>query len=428
MLFKKLVRHELLRGSAIYLVASVINAIIPFLLLPILTRYLSPAEYGEVAMFLVWISLIGALCGLSVHGAANRKYFDINENFEELAKYIFMCFVILFVSSLIILALVFSFAPYLSEILGISAFWLIVGVPVAALGFVNNLRLGQWQVSKQAFRYGVYQVSQSLLNVTLTLFLVVLLYLGASGRILGISITLLIFALIAIGLLFKDRLIKIAWRPDMAKDALRFGVPLIPHIIGMFLLNTVDRAVISAKLGIDQAGIYMVAIQLSMAASIVLDAVNKTFVPWLYERLKRNKYSENLMIVKVTYAYYLLLGFGVLLGFAIAGDILLLIVGSDYADAAALIGWIILAKAFHGGYLMVTNYLFYSKNTGILSIITIFCGLLNVALLFVLISYAGLIGAAWAYCISKFVQWVLTWLVANQKVSMPWFKVFVMYK
>ncbi|RUO30002.1 polysaccharide biosynthesis protein [Aliidiomarina sedimenti] len=428
MLLKKIANHELFRGSAIYLLASAMNAAIPLLLLPVLTRYLSPAEYGEVAMFLVWVSLIGALCGLSVHGAANRKYFDIDENADELAKYIFMCFSILMVSSLIMLGIVVILGPYLSKMLNISYVWLIIGVPVAALGFINKLRLGQWQVSKQAARYGVHQVSQSLANVSLTLFFVVVLYLGASGRILAISSTFFVFAIISILTLFKDRLIKFAWRPDMAKEALNFGVPLIPHIVGMFLLNTVDRVVITSELGLDQAGIYMVAIQLSMAAGIILDAVNKSFVPWLYERLKRNEINEKLMIVKATYAYYCLLGFGAFLGFIVAGDVLLLIVGRDYSDAANLIGWVILAKAFHGGYLMVTNYLFYSKNTGVLSTITIFCGLLNVALLFVLIGYAGLIGAAWAYCISKFVQWIVTWLVASRMVSMPWFKIFAIQK
>ncbi|MCC5879117.1 MAG: oligosaccharide flippase family protein [Idiomarina sp.] len=403
-----------------YLVASIINSSIPFLLLPILTRYLTPTEYGEVAMFLVWTSLIAALCGLSVHGAANRKYFDYKDEPKKLAEYIFMCFVILVVSSSLMLLVVLLLAPYLSLTLGISTYWLILGVPVAALGFIKTLRLGQWQVTKQPGKYGIFQISQSLVNLGLSLLFVVTLYMGATGRILGLVISAILFAIIALILLVRDGLIKVTWQPSMARDALHFGVPLIPHIIGIFLLNTVDRAVITATLGLDQAGIYMVAIQLSLAAAIILDAVNKTFVPWLFERLKRDSHQEKIVIVKVTYAYYGLLAVGVLFGFLWADNVLLLIVGPDYAPAAALIGWVILAKGFHGGYLMVTNYLFYAKRTGVLSTVTIVSGLLNVCLLFVFINYAGLIGVAWAYCISKFIQWILTWVVANRVVRMPW--------
>ena len=38
-------------GTLIYLVSNVLNAAIPFALLPVLTRVLDPSEYGQVAMF-----------------------------------------------------------------------------------------------------------------------------------------------------------------------------------------------------------------------------------------------------------------------------------------------------------------------------------------------------------------------------------------
>ncbi len=38
---------------------------------------------------------MGAFCGLSVQGAASRKYFDFKDDREELARFIFMCLVIL---------------------------------------------------------------------------------------------------------------------------------------------------------------------------------------------------------------------------------------------------------------------------------------------------------------------------------------------
>ena len=41
----------LLRNSTIYLTSNILNALVPFLLLPVLTRYLTPDEYGQIAMF-----------------------------------------------------------------------------------------------------------------------------------------------------------------------------------------------------------------------------------------------------------------------------------------------------------------------------------------------------------------------------------------
>ena len=63
-------------NTVIYLFSNVLNASIPLLLLPILTRYLSPSDYGVVAMFQMVLAVFGALAGLSVFGAANRQYYE----------------------------------------------------------------------------------------------------------------------------------------------------------------------------------------------------------------------------------------------------------------------------------------------------------------------------------------------------------------
>ncbi len=183
--------------------------------------------------------------------------------------------------------------PLLSDVLAISSEWLVIGVVCAGFGFLVQLRLGQCQVRKKTKPHRIFQISQALTDMLLSLLLVTVLYLGATGRILWVVLATIAFAIFALLLLFKGHLVKVCWQPSKAKEALRFGVPLIPHIVGIFLLNTVDRAVITYELGVDKAGIYMAAIQISMAVSIILGAVNKTFVPWLFERLKRGNDAES---------------------------------------------------------------------------------------------------------------------------------------
>jgi O-antigen/teichoic acid export membrane protein len=48
-------------GSAVYLRSNILAAAIPFILLPVLTHYLSPAEYGKVGMFLMLVVLLVVL-------------------------------------------------------------------------------------------------------------------------------------------------------------------------------------------------------------------------------------------------------------------------------------------------------------------------------------------------------------------------------
>ncbi|MCK7459124.1 lipopolysaccharide biosynthesis protein [Idiomarina aminovorans] len=411
---------SLIRGAGVYLFASVLNASIPFLLLPVLTRYLEPVEYGEIAVFQVWISLIGALCGLSVHGAANRKYFDYENPDREMGEFIGACVLLLIVSTIALAIIVYPFRSIIIETLGIKETWLWLAIPVAFSNFLIQLRLGQWQVRKKAAFYGTFQISRSLLDMLLSLVLVVVFTLGVTGRLSGTISAACIFGVIALLSLRSSDILKLSWRPDLMREALKFGVPLIPHILGAFLLLTADRAIISSKLGLSEAGVYMVAAQLAMAMSIMLEAVNKAFSPWLFERLKRDKESEKRQVVKFSYGYSAFLLFIAFVALIVGDDVLRLIAGDKYSAAGKVVGWLFLAQAFRGIYFLFTNYIFFAKRTGAIARITIFFGVLHIGFLYSFIDYFGVVGAAYALCISMFLQMLGTWYTANKLVTMPW--------
>ena len=72
-------KSTILRAGAIYAAANVISAGVPFFLLPVLTRALSPADYGRVINFFLLVTLSTSLAGLSVHGAVAVNWFQRNE-------------------------------------------------------------------------------------------------------------------------------------------------------------------------------------------------------------------------------------------------------------------------------------------------------------------------------------------------------------
>ncbi|WP_367987887.1 lipopolysaccharide biosynthesis protein [Vibrio sp. NTOU-M3] len=413
---------SLTRNSTIYLLSNIINAAIPFLLLPILTRTLSPEEYGQVAMFQTFIVGLTAFVGVNSIGAANRKFYDEGNSKKELSKFNGACIQILLGSSLILLILAYIFIDSLKLFLSIPASWIYSALLVSILIFILNFRLGQWQVRGEAIKYGALQICNSILNMGLSLLLVVVLHHGSQGRVDGQIIAAVLVSVIALFLLKKDKLVKLyAWRPDLIKQILSFGIPLIPHIFGVFLLSAVDRFVINQKLGLSQAGIYMVAVQLSMALSVIFDAINKAYVPWLYDILKHNRANEKRMVVKYTYYYFFLLMLLVPVILFISPWILTFVSGEKYSSASQIIGLLCFGQILNGMYLMVTNYVFYAKKTGKLAIVTISSGLINIFLLFILIEKLGVLGAALAFLISKCIQFLFTWILASRVVQMPWF-------
>jgi len=74
---KKMLSNGLVSGSAVYLTSNVLAAALPLPLLRVLTRYLTPSEYGQVVMFQTLLVSLSALVGFRVQGVTGRKYFSI---------------------------------------------------------------------------------------------------------------------------------------------------------------------------------------------------------------------------------------------------------------------------------------------------------------------------------------------------------------
>jgi O-antigen/teichoic acid export membrane protein len=418
---KNLFAGGLLTGSATYLVSNLLSAAIPFLLLPVLTRYLAPVQYGQVAIYQTLLAAVVAFIGLTANGAAAVKYYENDVTAIELKYFVGSCFLVLAGTTAMALLIAAIFLGPLSTWLGLEAHWIFLSVVVACATFTVSMRMTQWQIRKQAARYGGFQVANSLTNMLLSLILVVGLQQGAQGRILGLSIAPLCFAALALFLLYREGLLGFTWRPVHLREIATYGIPLIPHSVGYFLLASFDRLVINAQLGEAKVGAYMAAAQLASGLGLVFDAINNAYVPWLFERLKRNQTEEKRQIVRGTYFYFLLLAVVVALGFTIAPAAVLLVAGERYADGAQVISWLVLGWVFHGMYLMVTNYVFFSKRTLLLSMSTVTAGLVNIGLLLILVPHYGLQGAALAFAISSALKMLLTWCAAQFSHPMPWF-------
>ena len=412
-------KNPLYLGSMIYFLSNLGASIVPFLLLPILTRYLSIAEYGQVAMFQTFLIAVGSFIGISAQGAASVRYYDSDER-HDYASYVGSCFLILLITIVATLVLAFIFIEPLTRWLGILPQWIFVGILTSGFSFIVLMRMTQWQIRNKAKKYGLFQVSQAGINGFLTLIFVVIWLKAGDGRVLAISLTAMIYAAISFYLLYVDNLIRFSWNKKYLLEICYFGIPLIPHSIGYALLSAADRFYINNKFGLMDVGIYMVAVQLASVLGLLFDGINNAFVPWLFERLKKNIPSEKKEVVRWTYFYFLILLCVVLLAFSIGPFFLKIIAGTQYEAAGEFLGWLVLGQVFQGMYLMVTNYIFFSKRTGLLSLSTIGSGLINIGMLLLLTACIGLKGAAISYALAMGMKFIFTWYIASRQYPMPW--------
>ncbi len=409
----------LLGASFVYTFSSLITSAIPFLLLPILTRLLTPTDYGIVAMFGIWLSILGVLVGLSVQGAIGVKYFD--KETINIKIYVSSCMFILLTSVFFVLFCVAIFSQSIERYLSIPSDWIFIAILISGMQFVFSIRLSIWQVSNQPIKYGALQITQSAINAALSILLVALVGLAWEGRLIAIGVATLTAMLISLHSLWREGYLIFRVNFNYVRDALKFGVPLIPHVIGGMLLVTVDRIMLTNMLGVDSAGIYTVAFQIAMILNLLTVAINQAYAPWLYEQLKKAESQLNRKIIRYTYYYFIaVLVLASLLGLA-APLILSVMAGDQFRNSGEIVFYIAMGFAFCGMYFMVTNYVFYAGATGKLSLNTIAVGVINIMLTFLLIEQNGVIGAGQSFMISNFLLFLGTWRLAARLHPMPWF-------
>ncbi|ANV86370.1 lipopolysaccharide biosynthesis protein [Picosynechococcus sp. PCC 7117] len=418
MLFRKSLYYPLIQSAGIYTITNILNSAIPFLVLPIMTRFLSPEDYGIVSMFSVLVSMMATFIGLNVHGAIARQFYE--KESIDFPKFITNCFYILIASSVLTGLVTLFLSGWISQITQFPRKWLSAVFLVCIGQFIITILLTLWQVQKKPIQYGTYQIIQTLINVSFSILFVVFWGMNWQGRIYAQVIAVGIFASLALLILFRENCFKPRFSFFYIKNALDFGIPLIPHTLGGLAIATTDRILITNLVGIQDTGIYVVGSQIGMIISILATSFNRAYSPWLFSQLKKEDVLLNLKIVKLTYVYdFCILMLSITLA-TTAPFFLKFLVGEKFVSSSQFIIWIALGGAFQGMYYMVTNYIFYAQKTHLLAWVTFLTAVVNLISSYFLIIWNGAIGAAQGTMIAFFLSFLMTWLLSARVYKMPW--------
>ncbi|MGP1991706.1 lipopolysaccharide biosynthesis protein [Zobellia laminariae] len=411
---------KLFKNISFFTLFNVVNSAIPFLLLPILTTYLSPDDYAIIDIFFN-ISLIATpIVGLSVVQSISRYYFED----VDLPKFVTTVFLVLFGSGMIFI-LISIFITYIAQDFiksySFPPFIIIVSICYVLFSQVSEILLILWRVSYKTVQFGVFRVSKTLLDLGLSVLLIVSFKMGWEGRLIPQFLVALLFGAVACFLLYRNGFLNIL-RIDKVyrKEALSFSLPLVFHTLGGNLIGFSDRFFILFMLGLSEVGIYSVGYQIGMVIALLQNSFNQAWVPFFFGKLKENNHAEKVRIVKISYAYFLLILFLVLVFYLLTPFIYKYFIGSAFTTGSAVVLWILLGYAFNGMYKMVANYLFYLKKTKLIAYMTLGSAILNLILNYLLIQKNGILGAAQATTITFFVLFLGVFILSYKNYKMPW--------
>lgn len=414
----KIFENTLLKNTGIYTITNILNTAIPFLMLPILTRYLTPENYGTLSMFSLLVAFTSPFVGVNVNGAIARQYYNQEE--VDIWEFVGNCVFILIASVCAVSVVFFVSASFIANYFAIPSQMLCIVLIFTMGQFINNILLNLFQVQKMALYYSLFNIFLTLLNMGLSILFVVILKFSWQGRVLGQVSAVILFSLITITFLIRNRWVKFSINKDYLRIALLFGLPLIPHAMSGSIISMTDRLFITNMVGLDSTGVYTVGDQIGSLINILASSFNIAYVPWLYERLKKNEFNTKVKIVQFTYLYFILIMVASVFLGIIAPYILNTYLGKEFNDSSVYVLWIAIGYAFNGMYLMVVNYIFYAEKTKLLAMVTFITALLNIVLNYFFIKIYGAIGAAQATTITFFVKFLIVWILSNRVLKMPW--------
>jgi O-antigen/teichoic acid export membrane protein len=371
-----------------------------------------------LALYQAMVALAAPIVGLNVSAAVGRRFVDSET--VDLKQYLSGCLVIIvFFTGLTVI--VFKICSgLLSRLSGLSEEWLWT-VPLAA-GFqcVLDAALVVLQMQHKQTLFGALRISKTFLETGLTVALVVWLSYGWDGPIYAQLVSGGLVVAVVSFIFWRHGWLTRSINFSYISDAVQFGAPLIPHVIGSSVIVFVDRIFIARLVGLADAGLYTAGYQVGMIISLIQTSFNQAWVPWLFESLKRGGLHTKLTIVRISYLYFVALTLlAVTLGVA-APYVLKTFLGHQYESSGKFVIWIAMGYAFNGMYKMVANYIFYSEKTYLLAIVTFCVATVYIPICYLLIVWNGALGSAQASTIIFFMSFVGTWLLSARVYPMPW--------
>ena len=279
---------KLLKSFSIYTFGSILQGAIAFLLLPVLTNYLSPVDYGKLSILLIIISVFAPIVTLQSLSGISVAFFNLKEKID-FNKYIYSSVYNTLISLACVYVILIISGKTIAHLLNISYFWLMIAPLMSWLPLILQILLTIFQVQQEEVKYIKLSISNILTNILISLLFVVILNWGYEGRLLGIFFTNILLAFIAYIYLSRNGFITKRIVKAYQLDSLKMGIPLIPHAIAGFVITYSDRFFILEMVDEAAVGIYSVAYTLGTIMLILANSFSTAWNPILFTELKSEK-------------------------------------------------------------------------------------------------------------------------------------------
>ena len=416
----KKILKEISGHSLLYMFGTMASMICSIFLLPLYTRFLTKADYGilEITDTIYALMIILLMNGL---GQSIAKLFNDAPNATEQKS----VFGTIFWSS-IFLGLIWGCLLYIfREQVGKIAFGstlytnqVTASIFILAISPVGSIAVGYFNLIKKPKVFVIIGLARLFVSVTLNIIFVVHLRLGSLGMLLGeLCTATLITVFIATYVGFKNGL---PFKNRYLVQALKFGIPFIPAMIGATLMSRSDRYLIPKLCDLSAMGVYSMGFRFPSLISSML--IGSFGVIWntsgVFDVAKSKDFAHvQARIATYFFTFFLLAQF--FLAF-MGPTILKILTTNEYTEAYLVIQILAVSFIIYSLHLFFYTGAVIKNKTWLLPIAFIVAALINIVLNTILLPIYGYIAAAGVSVVTNIVFVSILYALCNKIYPIPY--------
>lgn len=412
--------YKFLLGNFFWLTASrLITKVVALFSLPIVTFYLSPKDFGIIAMFSVvqvFLSSFFCMGFVSYSGRVIYKYERVDK--EECKEYLGAIFFYILIFSVFwsIPSAIFI-KPLSLLLLGDMVFPseyfyyvpIVMTFIMSIYGFSSNILL-DLQLNKRLF---YLEMTQFILFLPAQL--IGLIYLKFTVWDVLILQLLVQIIIMFYGLwLTKDWLSFSVEKLKIFKEAMKYSLPMVPLNFAGWIQDRIDKVFLNRMISIDSVGIYYAGVNVASQYSFLSRPISTTLKPEISKRLDSN--APNIQN-DIKDLFMLFFQFSIFLYLAISlfsKEIVMILLNVRFHECYKIVPIFLLSIIF-SELTGIFHLKFIFKNKTIWFPITLLlASVLNIVMNLVLIPYYNIYGASLSRTLSELFVLFITYYISQR--------------
>ncbi len=405
------------KHSSIYAIGNISRKLVGFIMLPIYTRCLTPADFGVVGLLTFAISLIEAVFGARLMQAVPKFYYEQEQPDDKNAVISTALIITGFISTISMFMLMLFRESTSVGLFDTGDFALVIGlfsVQILTLA-IEDYALLYIRIQQKPILFISVSLTKLAFQLSLNIWLVVFLDLGVTGVAISAATSSIVFAL-GLGI-YTAVHTGLAFRLDFAYRQLIFCWPL--WVAGFAALYTGSASQYYIKLfgSLDEVGLYTLGARFAVILSVLIWMPFGQY--WQTERFNYYHRGNAIPIFQTVFKFISTIMVLAALGICVfATPVVRVMATPAFYEATKVIPFLTFAVLLHN----LSSFLDFSflvkEKTGWISRNNYLTAAIITVFYLALIPSLGFVGAGVAIMLARGVQFTLMYRASRQFYDM----------